>query len=149
MTDPHALAAAVARVGPLAGVEDAARALGMVQHAKARLREIEADLKARLAEQVKANGGALLVGRTLYKLGTQSETKCEDAAAALSDLLAAAEGDLGTVAGCLAAGALKPGACRKLLPAEAFGRHFKTVRKDKLEGKEQELVEIPLDYVKG
>jgi hypothetical protein len=150
VTDPLALAAAVAEVGPLAGVDEAARALGMVQAAKAWLKEQEVMLKAGLLAQCKANGGSLLVGRTLYKAGHATETKCDDPAEALPELLTAAEGDLGVVAGCIAVNGLKPGACRKVMGAEAFARHFKTVRRERLEGKEQEpeLIEIPLEYVK-
>lgn len=142
------IATAVAKVNALASHEDAARALALVQDAKRQIREWDAALKAGMLQLVKASGGSLLIGRTLYTVGFANETKCEDVSAALPDLLDASGGDLGLFAGCLAAGALKPGACRQLLPAEAFARHFKTSRKDKLNTKEQELLEIDLDYTK-
>lgn len=127
-----ALVNAVAAIDPAAPVEVLADAIGKVDAAKRFLREVDADLTARLLEHVQANG-PVTVGTVRYYAGTEKVTKVRDARQAMHLLLEATGGDVDTLAELQAANAWKPGACRTVLGdrwGEVFEVTEKTVLKD-------------------
>jgi hypothetical protein len=110
---------------PGMSAEDAAEYWVRLGALKARVREALADGEAMLIEWFEANPGkALRVGDKLVLLGEKRyPAKPRDTVAALDAVLSAVHGDLEEFAELLAAGALKPGACKALL-GEEFAAYF-------------------------
>jgi hypothetical protein len=130
--DPLARIEAAALVlSPAAPAEALADVLGRLEQLKRRVREADALLKAQVLEWVTVNG-PVTIGETRYWAGHRKVTTCPDQAAAVTALLAATGGDLDAVAGCLAADALKPGACRAALPPGEFDRLFRVEERPEL-----------------
>jgi hypothetical protein len=129
--DTTALVVAVERVGPLASLEDADRALAMLAAAKAWIKDREAELKDALFQFVSAQGGRVTIGEVEFRIGFETDNRCRDVRAAAQALLEASGGDWDVFAACLSANAIKPGEARHVLQ-EKWGDHFDSVKKDKL-----------------
>jgi hypothetical protein len=118
-------------------VEDAVEYWVRLEALKARVREALADGETMLIEWFKANPGkSFRVGDKLVFLGEKkSPAKPRDMFAAMDALLSKVDGELESFAELLAANALKPGACRKVL-GEEFDAYFEvTVAPAVKEGK--------------
>ena len=97
----------------------------------ARLAEVKRQYEEAAIEWLNANGGSLECGEIRWYTGVDKVTKCVDQRETLGALLRAADGDLDSLAGCLAAGAFKPGAARQVLDTD-YDRYFTTTEKPDL-----------------
>ncbi len=98
-------------------------------------RQLKAQLDARMVEWIDANG-ELVNGEVRYYVGNDKDTKCVDLKETLNACYAAAGGDEDALITVLSTNAFKPGACRKLLPADTYAKCFVTTERVKvLEGK--------------
>lgn len=120
--------------------EEFIRLWDFIQHAKRQIRTIEQMAEPAmiaLLQRVKANtGNDLAVGDIRYYVGPEKKTKCRDVRATLTKLFEYAAGDIETVANCLSSDALKPGACKEVLPGDVYADSFaETVKLDIKTGK--------------
>jgi hypothetical protein len=76
--------------------------------------------------------GSFEIGDTRYYSGFESDTICTDVPAALEALIEALGGDVRGLAQYLCTQPIKPGAARKLLPLEVYGKLFSTIEKKDL-----------------
>ncbi len=133
-------------------IEDVSRRMDVIDAMKRRLKELECEFDQQMMEWIDANGD-VTIGEKRYYNGYEKETKCIDGRGAVESLLVACNGDLDQFCGCLASGALKPGASRSVLSPEAFARFFETREKKSLkEGKPvRKVLAVPtnLDQLKG
>lgn len=130
-TEPEAFAA-LAVADPGLSAEEK---LMLLDRAKCVMRELAEKVKRFEAEVVTpavAERGGVMVGPIRWYVAREKDTRCVSVAEALEAALAAAGGDVAQVAACLAANAWKPGACRKALPPDVFGRLFVTTEKQVL-----------------
>jgi hypothetical protein len=75
--------------------------------------------------------GPIESGEMLYCASKDKTVKCRDNGAAFLAVADAAGGDVETIAGVLASGAFKHGACRTLL-GDTWDEHFETIERDKI-----------------
>jgi len=138
MTDSE-IELCVQAIEPDVPIDKIAEAMMMAEAFKQRATQMVDLCKARMQEWIEANGRAIEWPvdseghvRRFY-LEVDKETKCIDPAKALELLL---EFDIKDVACCLASGAWKPGATKKMLEAlgkrALFDQLFKTVEKKRV-----------------
>lgn len=105
-------------------IDDVAMKVQMIEAAKKRIAEIEADMKRQLIEWIEANG-PLVINETKYYVGDRKDTKCVDVPATVQALLEATGGDFGKVCECLASQPVKHGASKRVLSADQYDALFK------------------------
>lgn len=116
-------------------VEAVADIMGRVDAFLRRAKEVKAHLEDVLVARIE-QAGPIEVNGIRYYAGIRKVTTCTDQPAAVESLLAAVAGDLSAFADCLAAGALKHGAARAVLPPDEFARLFRVDERAELrEGK--------------
>jgi hypothetical protein len=111
----EATTTALSLVEPSVGIDVIADAIGKVDALKRAAKEATAELDGLLTEYVQVNG-PVTIGTIRYYVGPKRKTKLQlTLERALTILIESAQGDVGTVAGCLSSDALKHGACRDVL----------------------------------
>lgn len=111
--------------GDLATVDDALAALTFI----ARLKELTKQLNQQVEDGVIAfiqQHGPIEMGSVKYYTGPTKTTKCVNVKGAVEALMNATGGDFDAFCECLASGALKHGACSKVLSAETYNELFET-----------------------
>ena len=121
-----------------------------VANKRAYWKEAEEALEAAMFDHIKATGEPILIGETLYKIGTPKQTKCRNNAEALRTIL-----ELGgpeAVEQCLGSNAWKYGTVEKLecMDAMTFARLFEVTYPEKLqEGKPtKKLMKLNTNFIK-
>lgn len=126
-------------------------------HRKARMQRAREELALiddAILSHIEANGGApIVVGTVELRATYPKDTRNRDGAKGrtLAALFGATGGDMDAVAGLLCSDPYKPGACRGVLPGEAFADCFETVSKPRLvEGvAKKSLVEVDTRFLPG
>lgn len=93
---------------------------------KSRVKEIDANHKAALLAWLQYHG-ELEVGETRYYVGSEKHTKCNNNRTAIEAILTTCGGDVDSLASCISANGLKPGACKLVLGDDGFASHFTTI----------------------
>ena len=107
------------------------------------LKEAHAAIKEAACKHF-AEHGPHTEGETVYAATPNKTVKCRSNAAAMDHLLRATGGDVKAVTACLASGAIKHGAFRKVCGEEAYAETFDETKTDKLTVKQ-----IPKQLTKG
>jgi hypothetical protein len=117
-------------IGPGVAVDDIALALDRISAIKARVKELESDLKERMLDKIREDG-PMVIGSVKYWAGVEKTTKCRSVPAAIECALEVSGGDMERLAGVLSSNAVKHGAFRALLDeygqAHLFEKLFETV----------------------
>ncbi len=136
MTDIQNVEAKVAVITPETAINDIADAYFTLAGMAQRIKELQTELDLRIAEKVK-DSGEFTIGEWMWTLIKPKTVKCRDVAATTSKLLEITGGDLDKINACLAAGAWKPGAVKRVLeecgaPGETWDVLFDTTYDEKV-----------------
>ncbi len=121
---------------PSGSIEEVADALITLDGMAQRIKELRAEADAMILERIKESGD-FTIGDNLYTLAKPKTVKCRDVAATTGKLLEITGGDLDKINACLAAGAWKPGAVKRVLeecgaPGETWDVLFDTTYDEKV-----------------
>lgn len=108
--------------------EEVIEALNVRAAMKTRMKEVDAAFEAAVIAWIQANG-EIECGDIRWYVGPEKKTDCYDQEETLRALLET--GGVDGVAACLASGAFKPGACRKVL-GDQWEDYFLTTEKPDL-----------------
>lgn len=129
MTTDLDLYTAVARVSDDMPAEELLMLRGKIDVAIAQLRGLRDLLDIDHIIPAVMDRGTVTVGDSRYWVGLDKDTKCLSVAETIKAVCKATEGDEEALVACLSVNAFKPGACRKVLPPDDYGRLFVTTEK--------------------
>lgn len=105
--------------------DDILTTINVVDKLKQLVRDLASKAEDACVAWLLANGD-LECGEIRYYAGVNKTTQCVDNERAINAILCAASGDISKLAMCLSSNAIKPGACRELLPPDEFDGLFVT-----------------------
>jgi len=115
------------------------------------LKTLSDSLEEKFIEWINVNGEITYGTKRLY-VGSKKDNKCVDQRAALEALMQVCGGDWEQFCGCLASGAIKPGAAKQVMGEETWSKHFQVVEKTELKDGVAKpvkgLIEVDTKFVK-
>lgn len=135
-------------ISPATEPEEVINLIGLIEGAQRRLREMKKKADAALIPLLEARGPrGVTLGHLRFYVGEKKSFAPKSNRDVAEAVLRACEGDLERFIECLAAGAFRPGATRKLLGDEEWGKVFTVyIEKEVREGKAGP-VEVPVRTV--
>ena len=131
---------ALIRLGDHSSADEVAATLEQVVLLQQKAREFKRLLDEEIISWIKANGD-LRLGDIRYYVGRKKRVKVRNGSEALSAMVVAASGDIGTVADLMAAQPWKHGAVKKQLGDAKFAELFEEIIEDDLKtGKPTEVL---------